>query len=449
MLLLGELILIAVIIYKTPNMRSFLLIPILLLPVLALAQNRVSGGVSSYFCGFCHKGPYKTYQEAVVHTCAIHNYLCAPAVPSYTGPSPAELKRKREEKDLREASDDAVDKGVDCYNKRNWTCAIRWFRESLEYDPDNEDARYNLSKAIDHARQEEQELIRKAIVEKRETTPPQVPADPYASLNEKCRQYMKEADRIVVPPPSWESMIQMQAQSLRMGHQKENVLLVGANTFVTAFDIVSSTPATAGGKLLKEGFKIIVVGAKATIAAQQEADIVVFTRNATYERMITILKDPQKGPNLAIIMKLLNENKPVPTGADEELVRLARACHQPAQGTSSVRLMMNAMLSPEAKAAFVQTVNMELIDRVSGKFRELVGTTVQNRFRALREVNEKITEGHAYLKSETNPLNQSLIAAQLSKLEEKIAPVKEIPEHLFNMLSQFEEIKKTVAGKKP
>jgi len=201
--------------------------------------------------------------------------------------------------------------------------------------------------------------------------------------------------------------------------------------------------------LLKEGFKIIVVGAKATIAAQQEADIVVFTRNATYERMITILKDPQKGPNLAIIMKLLNENKPVPTGADEELVRLARACHQPAQGTSSVRLMMNAMLSPEAKAAFVQTVNMELIDRVSGKFRELVGTTVQNRFRALREVNEKITEGHAYLKSETNPLNQSLIAAQLSKLEEKIAPVKEIPEHLFNMLSQFEEIKKTVAGKKP
>lgn len=402
------------------------------------------GGVSSYFCGFCHKGPYKTYQSAVDHTCAVHNYLCGPAVPAYTGPSPEELKRKREQKDLREASDDAVDKGVDCYNKRDWVGAIRWFRESLEYDQDNDDASYNLKRAIENAKRDEEELKRKAIVEKMEVV---TPPDPLSSMDEKRRKYMKEADNIVVPPPSWESMIAMQAEQVRVGHKKEKYLLIGVNTFVTAFDIVSSTPATSGGKVLKEAFKILVVGAKATIAAQQEADIVVFTKNATYERMLMILKDPKQGPQLVSIMKLLNENKPLPAGTNDELVRLIKACKQPTQGNSSVHLAMNAMLSNEAKAAFMQTVNMELIERVSAVVRGAVGTAVQNRFKALREVNEKITMGQGYLKEETNPVNKSLIAAQLEKLEKKMEPFKKIPEHIFNMLSQFNEVKKAVTEK--
>lgn len=402
------------------------------------------GRATSYFCGICHKGPFKTYQAAAAHTCAAHNYMCAPAVPAYTGPSPEELKRKREEKDLREASDDAVDKGVDCYNKKDWTCAIRWFREALEYDPDNDDASYNLKKAIENAKRDEEELRMRIILEKKEPIPP---PDPLAGMNEQQRKYMKEADNIVVPPPSWESMINTQAQSLRVGHKKENYLLVGVGTFVTAFDMVSSTPATTGGKVLNEAFKIMVVGAKATIAAQQEADLVVFTKNATYERMLMLLKNPKLGPQLVSIIKLLNENKPIPPGSNDELVRLAKACKQPAQGTSSVRLAMNAMLSPEAKAAFIQTVNMELMDRVSGKIREMVGTAVQNRFKSLREANEKITEGQQQLKAATDPACKSRIAAQLESLEKKMAPVKEIPEYIFNMLSQFDDISKLIKDK--
>ncbi|MGQ0739034.1 MAG: hypothetical protein ACT4OJ_08265 [Bacteroidota bacterium] len=404
-------------------------------------------GWSSFFCGFCKKGPYKTYQAAVDHTCAVHNHLCTPAVPAYSGPSPEELKKKREEKDLREASDDAVDKGVDCYNKKNWTCAIRWFREALEYDPDNDDANYNLKKAIDNAKKQEEEIIKKAIIEKVEPITPVIPADPYSNMNDQQRKYMREADNIVVPPPSWESMIATNAEQLRVGHKKENSLLVGANTFVTAFDIMSATPATAGGKIVSKAFKMMVVGAKATIAAQQEADIVVFTKNATYERMLMMLKDPKQGPQVVSIMKLLNEKKPIPATMNDELVRLVKACRQPEQGSSSVQLAMNAMLSKEAKAAFFQTVSMEAMELVSGEIRAIAGTAIQNRFKALKEVNDKITLGQGYLKEETNPVSKSLIAAQLEKLEKKMEPFKTIPEHIFNMLSQFDEVKKAVTEK--
>lgn len=401
-------------------------------------------GTATYYCAFCHKGPYKTYESAVAHTCAVHNYLCAPAVPAYTGPSPEELKRKREQKDLREASDDAVDKGVDCYQRKEWTCAIRFFREALEYDPDNDDAIYNLKKAIENAKKQEAELIRKAIVEK---TEPVIPLDPLSNMNAQQRKYMKEADNIVVPPPSWESMIAMEAEQLRVGHKKENYLLIGANTFVTAFDIVSSTPATTSGKVLNTAFKMLVIGAKASISAQQEADIIVFTKNATYERMLTMLKDPKQSTQVVSIMKLLNENKPIPATMNPELVSLVKACRQPEQGSSSVRLAMNAMLSKEAKGAFFQTAGMEAMELVSGKLREIVGTTVQNRFKALKEVNEKITLGQGYMKEETNLVNKSLIAAQLEKLEKKMEPFKKLPDHIFSMLSQFDEIKKPITDK--
>lgn len=409
--------------------------------------NSLSGqvpGVVTYYCSFCNKGPYKTYQSAVSHTCAVHNYLCAPAVPVYTGPSPEELRKKREEKDLREASDDAVDKGVDCYKKRDWTCAIKWFREALEYDPDNDDATYNLRKAIENAKKDEEEMIRKAFVKK---TEPVIPPDPYINMNEQCRKYMREADKIVVPPPSWESMIATQAEQLRIGHKKENYMLIGANTFVTALDIVSSTPATTTGKVLSNSFKMLIIGAKATIAAQQEADLVVFTKNATYERMLLMLKDPKQGPQVVAIVKLLNENKPIPASMNAELVRLVKACKQPEQGNSSVRLVMNAMLSKEAKAAFFETVKMEAMEIANGKIREIVGTTVQNRFNALRDVNDKITTGQNYLREETNPVNKSLIAAQLEKLEKKIEPFNTIPEYINSMLSQFDEVKKAVTEK--
>jgi hypothetical protein len=67
--------------------------------------------------------------------------------PGPVGPSPQELKRQREAKDLNEAADDANDKGVDFYNKGDWENAIKYFREALEYNPDNQDYRNNLQRA--------------------------------------------------------------------------------------------------------------------------------------------------------------------------------------------------------------------------------------------------------------------------------------------------------------
>lgn len=72
--------------------------------------------------------------------------------PAYTGPTPEELRRLREAKDSREAAQDAEDRGVDAYEKGDFEGAARWFREALEFAPDDEGMRANLAKAEQRAR---------------------------------------------------------------------------------------------------------------------------------------------------------------------------------------------------------------------------------------------------------------------------------------------------------
>lgn len=119
---------------------------------------------SLYRCSFCHKG-FNTSAPGLAHLCAVHNWGCTYAAPVQTGPSPEELKRMREEKDSKEAAEYANDKGIECYKKRDWNCAIKYFREALDYDPDNSDADYNLKKANQEYTKERDEAIRKMLVQ--------------------------------------------------------------------------------------------------------------------------------------------------------------------------------------------------------------------------------------------------------------------------------------------
>ncbi|MDE2340173.1 MAG: tetratricopeptide repeat protein [Alphaproteobacteria bacterium] len=67
----------------------------------------------------------------------------APAVQYPTGPSPEELQRQAEQKDLDEAAQDADDKGVAAYRKNDWATALNYFREAMKYAPDDADIRSN------------------------------------------------------------------------------------------------------------------------------------------------------------------------------------------------------------------------------------------------------------------------------------------------------------------
>ncbi len=66
--------------------------------------------------------------------------------PPPAGPSARELREQHEAKDLREAADDAMDKGVDAYERGNYEEALRRFQEALDYEPDDPAIQANVQR---------------------------------------------------------------------------------------------------------------------------------------------------------------------------------------------------------------------------------------------------------------------------------------------------------------
>lgn len=73
-------------------------------------------------------------------------------VPSAGGGAPQlsaeEQRRQRDEKDLREAADDAWDRGVAAYKAGDWSKSVKLFSEAAQYAPDDPDIQTNLNAAL-------------------------------------------------------------------------------------------------------------------------------------------------------------------------------------------------------------------------------------------------------------------------------------------------------------
>lgn len=167
---------------------------------------------SYWMCNFGDHGRFKTIDALRAHVCAVHNYNCPSVTPVQTAPSPEELRRRREAKDLKEASEDANDKGVDCYERKDWKCAIRYFKEALDYDPENDDASYNLKKARAEA-DKEAAAIRTVVIQDKPVEKPrqeknQTQETFFNSIHNDSAHYknqlqklMNDVSKIKVPMP--------------------------------------------------------------------------------------------------------------------------------------------------------------------------------------------------------------------------------------------------------
>jgi len=298
---------------------------------------RSQSGNAGFVCAKC--GRYENNRQAMLlHTCRQHGWNC-PTTTTYYNPVPTKTReqmlKELEDKELKEAAEDANDHGVDCYEKKDWATAINYFKVALEYVPGFEDAIYNLKKAEGKLeaerlqKEKEQEEKNKQVVDQSIQT---------ITLPSALSKYMEEADKIIVPPPSWESNMEEQVTQIRLGQNDENKLIKTKNGLIAAFDIVCTTEG------LDFRVKLLLIGAKSTDAAQNEAEIVAFRQTAWYERTLQVLKDPQKAPLLIAAIKALREKKPMPTGVTPELEKMAKGTQDPSLGNSSVHMAMDEML---------------------------------------------------------------------------------------------------------
>ncbi len=362
------------------------------------------------------------------HTCAYHHFNCpstSSPTPYIPAKSPEQIRKEIEKKDLREAAEDANEQGVDYYEKEDWATAINYFKVALEYDPDYDDAAYNLKKAEEKLRLQKlrEEEVKKTVPEETVKT---------ISIPDRIQSLMEEADHIVVPPPSWESTIVEQTEQLRLNQEGDKHLWIANDIFLTAFD---ETSTLSNSQALQ--FKLLVIGAKSTVASENEADLVLFKQTSWYELALRILKDKKHSPQLIAAIRALKEKKPIPAGTDPEIIKLAKATQDPALGNSSLHITMNALLSKESMAAFYETAKMEVMSMVSDKIKGAVGDLVSGRFGAFKELNDKINTLQDIANKEQEPLLQTVLQTKISELGKKMSTTIAVPQEIKDMLGLF------------
>lgn len=81
--------------------------------------------------------------QNVQGVCVSGCYIPPPPGPPSSQPSPADLDAR----DVREAADDAQDRGVAAYRRGDYAAAVRYFTEAHNYAPDDPDIAQNLTRA--------------------------------------------------------------------------------------------------------------------------------------------------------------------------------------------------------------------------------------------------------------------------------------------------------------
>jgi tetratricopeptide (TPR) repeat protein len=152
-------------------------------------------------------------------------------------PPPGPTKEELEQKDLKEASDDFVDKGNKYYKKSEWGKAVAYYKKALTYSPENDEAHDKLKKAQNKIAAEKarlaaaEEEARRLYVEQRDTTIEQ----DRQNYNRQLQKLMVEADHITVPSPY-------------SGHIREGFIL-GLFDTQEAADALARVPSPFTGKL--------------------------------------------------------------------------------------------------------------------------------------------------------------------------------------------------------
>jgi tetratricopeptide (TPR) repeat protein len=290
-------------------------------------------------------------------------------------PPPGPTKEQLEQKDLAEASDDFVDKGNEYYKTGQWGQAIAYYNKALDYNPDNDDAKYNLKKA-------EEKIVGQQ-----------------AQDNSQVAAIIHGIRNIQVPPPilPTEAAITF-GQIAPEDHTSKNILL-GTELGVAVVDVIGKI----GGSPLN-GTKLIFATGKTFVAAENGADVYLVRRNDTYEKALRYLKDDATRDDFTAIVRALKDHRPIPENASIDMARAAEAILDPKLGNNGKRIAWDAMFSPEARNAALTQVCIELEGEIIGQAtKTMVARLMVARQPAFTEATEYLTKARVALQQVEDP----------------------------------------------
>jgi len=414
----------------------------------------------------------------------------------YSGPTQAQIAAQQaaREKQIREKeAKDLNQTGLDAFVRGDYKTALKYFKNALQKMPDNSSFSYNIRITKEEiAKEEEREKYEefqrnknginerwkgenqnKIGLDKRESSKfgldkksnsnfgldnkdnshfgltnsrpilNKLRITDYNDLNPQIAKYMREADNVKVPEFTWDEILQMNIDGLRKNQEKKEYYLYGSKAVIDVFNLFDAL--SPGQELaVKVALELFI---KPTSAGMNEAEILIFKQTAMREKVLSILKDPVKGPQLTSIIKTLREHKPLGIDVNPEQIRFANAVLDPKLGNSSTKIMWSAMLSNEAVSAYVNTAVKAAAGFFSDGLLGKIRMETQNRFASLRDINDKIILGEQYLNT-ANEFEKPIIEYQIGILEKRMGAFNKVPDVVNTCISDFADYKEIGENKK-
>jgi hypothetical protein len=165
---------------------------------------------------------------------------------------------------------------------------------------------------------------------------------------------------------------------------------------------------------------MIMAAGKSFIAAEDAADIYLIKQEALYRQASGYLRNPATRLGFTAIVRTIKEGKPLPAGANAEMVAAARAILDPKLGNSAFRIAGNALLSPEARSAAVSKFLIALAAFEAGE-------QAKGLYNEIRKVNDPIyNEAMGWLQKAAVDIEQVTDPIDRSVLEKALAHANDI-----------------------
>jgi hypothetical protein len=165
---------------------------------------------------------------------------------------------------------------------------------------------------------------------------------------------------------------------------------------------------------------MIMAAGKSFIAAEDAADIYLIKEEALYRQASGYLRNPETRLGFTAIVRTIKEGKPLPAGANAEMVAAARAILDPKLGNSAFRIAGNALLSPEARSAAVSKFLIALAAFEAGE-------QAKDLYNDIRRVNDPIyNEAMGWLQKAAVDIQQVTDPADRAVLEKGLAHANDI-----------------------
>jgi tetratricopeptide (TPR) repeat protein len=332
---------------------------------------------------------------------------------------PSPTKAELEAKDLKEASDDENDRGVDSFKKHDWNTAINHFKAALGYNPENDDAIANLARALREARSALARQERAAQETARQEQERQANEARRTQEMSQIRVLVGKIHAIKVPPPiPAEDAVISFGELAPENHVSKNIIL-GTEIGVAVIDVVARIQNHA---LNLTPTKLVFVVGKTFIAAENAADVYIVKQNVTYEKALLYLKSDAAGPKFTAIVRAIKEHRPIDEDASIEMVRVAQAILDPKLGNSGTRIAWDSMLSLEARHAALTEVCIELGGEIIGQATARgVARLMVTRQPAFTEATEYLAKARVALQQVEDPATRDSLNEAVKLANEMIA----------------------------